>query len=178
MAIVKKKSKSKKLTAKDISRTLGHRGPVAYRHGWVTVTNVSWGFLDWEADLLACSKSGYLTEVEIKVTVADWKADKHKRKWTTLDYNGPYPGSWNRIKYFYYAAPEKLARRWPEFDLPDFVGIIAVKDETQKIWGVEYQVTETIRQPKKRKVDPVDLNGRAQLARLGAIRYWTLAAKG
>lgn len=34
-----------------------------------------------EMDLAVLTRAGYLTEVEIKISVQDWKADAHKRKW-------------------------------------------------------------------------------------------------
>lgn len=45
------------------------------------IPNLSWGLLDYEADFVAISKSGYMTEVEIKRSFEDFKADfskKHK----------------------------------------------------------------------------------------------------
>jgi hypothetical protein len=36
--------------------------------------------LAWEADLVAVSKSDYLTEIETKISMADWKADMSKSK--------------------------------------------------------------------------------------------------
>ena len=44
----------------------------------IIVTNVSWGMLLHEADLLILSKSGYLTEVEIKRSWSDFLADFKK----------------------------------------------------------------------------------------------------
>lgn len=65
----------------------------------IVVPNVSWGFLNHEADLLVCSKDGYLTEIEIKRSWQDFKKD-FKKDHTHND---------EKLTYFYYAVPEKIA---------------------------------------------------------------------
>ena len=44
----------------------------------IMIPNLSWGLLNHEADFVAITKSGYLTEVEIKRSFADLKADFKK----------------------------------------------------------------------------------------------------
>ena len=44
---------------------------------------VTWGFVSWgECDLLKVEKSGYLTEFEIKTSVADLQREWKKKRWT------------------------------------------------------------------------------------------------
>ena len=63
-----------------VTRALVERGAVfEYGKQFVCVPNVT-TFSDWEADLLVASKAGYLTEVEVKVSKADWRADKGKKR--------------------------------------------------------------------------------------------------
>ena len=84
----------------------------------LVVPNVSWGLLSGrEADLLVVYPSRWMSEVEIKVTAQDIKADKKKRKW------GRIPDS--RIRHFWFAVPENL-KDHP--DIPEHAGVIAVKD--------------------------------------------------
>jgi len=45
----------------------------------LVIPNVSYGFLPYEADLLVLMKSGWVDEVEIKVSLSDLKADAKKR---------------------------------------------------------------------------------------------------
>ena len=45
----------------------------------IMIPNLSWGLLDYEADFVVLSKSGYLTEVEIKRSWEDFKADFNKK---------------------------------------------------------------------------------------------------
>jgi hypothetical protein len=68
----------------------------------IIVCNVSYGFLPYEADMLILSKSGYLTEVEIKRSYSDFCADFKKDK---VAHNADY------IKNFYYAVPKRIAQK-------------------------------------------------------------------
>lgn len=67
----------------------------------IVVPNVDWGFLNHEADLLVLSKSGYLTEIEIKRTWADFKADFEKK-------HDHYD---KKLSHFYYAVPESIGEK-------------------------------------------------------------------
>lgn len=62
------------------------------------IPNLSWGLLDYEADFVVLSKSGYLTEVEIKRSWEDFKADFNKKHKHDAD----------QVYYFYYCVPEKI----------------------------------------------------------------------
>ena len=59
----------------------------------------------YQADLMWVTKDNYATEIEIKVSRADWRADKEKAKW------GMLPG-W--VARFIYAVPQRLG-------IPDFI---------------------------------------------------------
>ena len=102
--------------------------PFFYRPLFVAVARASWGFLNHEADVLLCTKSGYLTEIEIKVSAADWRQDINKDKFGKTCLGVQKSGGWQSgfIKYFYYAAPKTLAERWPEIKFPEWAGVISV----------------------------------------------------
>jgi len=70
----------------------------------VIVPNVSWGLLNHEADLLILNKSGYLTEIEIKRSWADFLADFRKRH-THED---------TKVSWHYYAVPESIVDKCRE----------------------------------------------------------------
>lgn len=77
--------------------------------------NVVWG---WGiTDFLAISGAGYATEVEIKISLGDWKADASKEKWK-------HP---QKSSMFYYAIPHPLLVNIPAHVRPEW-GIIVVKD--------------------------------------------------
>src|SRR3990167_1440633 len=76
-------------------------GPFPYRR-YLAVPNVTFGWgLDYKADLIVVSRTGYATEIEIKKTKQDFLADfankdKHEK------------GMNQRIARFYFAVPEAL----------------------------------------------------------------------
>ena len=67
----------------------------------IVVPNVDWGFLNHEADLLVLSNAGYLTEIEIKRTWSDFKADFEK-------WHDHYD---KKLSHFYYAVPESIGEK-------------------------------------------------------------------
>ena len=116
------------------------------------VPNVSYGLLDHEADLIMMSKAGYLSEIEIKISAGDLKADVLKR----------HGHRSNLVKNLYFAIPEKL-RKYEVF-IPERAGIITVpENENNAI---------TIHRPPvpNKDVKPLTIENRYRLARLGAMR--------
>lgn len=67
----------------------------------IVIPNVSWGFLNHEADLLVISRQRTLTEIEIKRTWTDFMADFHK------DHNH-YD---KKLSHLYFAVPYRMAER-------------------------------------------------------------------
>ena len=59
------------------------------------IPNLSWGLLQYEADFVVVSKSGYLTEVEIKRSYSDFLADFKKK----------HSHDAEQVYYFYYCVP-------------------------------------------------------------------------
>ena len=62
------------LTIEQIQSRLAHIDNFNLRRN-IVVPNVSWGLLSYEADFICCSKSGYLTEVEIKRSWEDFQKE-------------------------------------------------------------------------------------------------------
>lgn len=120
------------------------------------VPNISWGFAIHECDLLIISKSGYATEVEIKVSKSDLKKDQDKK----------HKHEDKRIKYLYFAIPEKLEK---DKDLiPEHAGIIIVKNNLR---------CKVIKKPVIQNNYKFTLEEQYQIARLGSIRTWKLRTK-
>lgn len=67
----------------------------------IVVPNVSWGLLNYEADFVSMSKSGYLTEVEIKRSWQDFKADFQKKHL----HDDP------RVSFFFYCIPKSIKEK-------------------------------------------------------------------
>lgn len=155
-----------KWTEQSITRALVQdEGPFPLRRQALAVPNVSWGFLNgYEADLLVVSKAGYMTEVEVKVSLADWKSDKRKvSKFLQLE------AETTRTKRFYYAAPLELAQRWEEVGIPAYAGVLGA-DESKLNAGHIYWTT--VRQATDTQARKLTDREQADLGRLGTMRYW------
>ncbi len=138
-----------------------------YRQNLI-VPNVHWGFgLYHECDLLIVSKAGYCTEVEIKVTRADLRADAKKS-------HGHESAA---IKYLYFALPDYL-EHCQEF-VPERAGIILVrpKDNVPGVYP-HHPRCRRVRAPTCQKGGRKMTDGqRYKVARLGALRIWQLKQK-
>lgn len=98
-----------------------HSGHIVYalaRHfDWFQNTMMTEYFVDGGiADLVFVTRARYLTEVEVKISRADWKVDAEKQKWKK---NRPH------VSRFFYAVPMALAENVPAW-VPETAGIIGV----------------------------------------------------
>jgi hypothetical protein len=137
----------------------------------LVVPNASWGAGVHECDLLILTNSGYLTEVEIKVTKADLVADLKKTHAHRSD----------KIKKLFYALPESvLSRPGVKEIIPAHAGIISVDVER---WGDGRpnhwrNHAHTARFDREAAINggarPITEAERYEIARLGALRIWDL----
>jgi len=145
-----------KLTSADIEYE------VARWFGWrqhLIVPNVSWCLGLHECDLLICSKAGYCTEVEIKISKSDLIKDKEKG----------HGHKSKKIKYLYFAIPEELNRPDVIEHIPSHSGILVVID------GKYSLSTKELRPPVKNgECRALTDKERYEMARLGALRMWDL----
>ena len=118
-----------------------------------------------ECDMLIVTKKYYLTEVEIKISLSDLKAD-FKKKHQHKDEN---------IKNFYYAFPEEMKEKALKL-IPKECGIlIAVKKEC----GIPYRKIECYRKPKiNKEAKPINDIVLSRIYRLGYLRYWNYRMSG
>lgn len=134
----------------------------------VIVPNVSWGMLTHEADLLILNKTGYLTEVEIKRSWADFLADFRKKH----THDDP------KISWRYYAVPasivDKCIAKLAEVDPNRTWGVISYQRDA---WDNGCYPT-IVQQPRNIHMHVGDkklfLEEQFKLARLGAMRTWSL----
>ena len=118
-----------------------------------------------ECDMLIVTKNYYLTEVEIKISLSDLKAD-FKKKHQHKDKN---------IKNFYYAFPEEMKEKALKL-IPKECGIlIAVEKEC----GIPYRKIECYRKPKiNKEAKPINDIVLSKIYRLGYLRYWNYRMSG
>jgi hypothetical protein len=128
------------------------------------VPNVSWGLGLHECDLLILSKSGYLTEVEIKISKYDLKADLKKR----------HKHRTHKVKYLFFAVPHYLEEEGLRYK-PENAGLIIVAKS--RVRPGEYVVS--IKKEARANSYPycVSERERLQMARLGTMRIWSLKEK-
>jgi len=127
------------------------------------IPNVSWGFLDYEADIVIVRPSGYAIEVEIKNSEADIKNDKNKKKWR----KGIWPCKY--FKEFWMAVPEHLEN---SKHIPEHAGILRIYKYRRKFYG------KVIRKPQTNP-NVVKLNKKQieKLQRLLCLRIWSIKRK-
>lgn len=118
------------------------------------VPNVSWGMGVHECDLFCVSKSGYVTEVEIKVSKSDLLKDSKKKH----NHNSA------KIKYLYFAVPEKLGDIAGAI-IPENSGLIVVNDR-----GCCRVVKKPVARKYARKLSDSEIY---KVARLGTLRAWS-----
>ena len=123
------------------------------------VPNVSYGLGIHEVDLLVVSQAGYCTEVEIKTSVSDLKADLKKE----------HGHRSNLIKYFYFAVPEKLKDKALEL-IPERAGLFVVKDINFYWHNCRIEKSPIVNKAARAlKSDEL-----IKLGHLAAMRIWTL----
>ncbi|MCA6372246.1 MAG: MmcB family DNA repair protein [Cytophagales bacterium] len=137
---------------------------VAELLGWrehTIVPNVSWGLdLKHEADLLVLDKAGRFTEIEIKVTLSDLKADFKKK----------HQHQSKLIGRLVYAVPDKLVE-FASTTIPDGCGLISVswnqwlgKFEAKWVYTCRFQ--KDYKKPDTKMV--------LKFLNLGCMRTWSL----
>ena len=115
--------------------------------GWwkhFMVPNIYLGPTNDEMDIAVLTKNKILWEIEIKISIADWRNDSKKDKWKYRSL-GPQPYHPAR---FYYAVPLELVKN----GIPDFVipgtGIIAVPSTPTRHWCKGIRVAKAIHRNK------------------------------
>ena len=129
----------------------------------IIVPNVSWSFINYEADLVVLTKSNYATEIEIKVSKADLKKDKEKRHTHNSNY----------FKYLYFAVPKELVE-FALTEIPEKAGLYEVyrSHRDNRYW------VNQVRAPKlNKKCVKWKASERSYLAALGCMRILGLKKK-
>ena len=156
-----KKGVCTELTVKDIQARLAEHWGI---RNHIIVPNVSWGLLDYEADLLIMNKTGYVTEIEIKRSWSDFLADFKK------DENAHKS---ELIYQFWYCVPdelykdciEKLKEVYPDsLDRPNVIsysesGVLNFHGKSASYCRGSHR--------------KLFLEEQLKLARLGTMRYWS-----
>lgn len=151
----------------------------------LVIPNVSWGFLNHEADLLVVSSRRTLTEVEIKRTWSDFMAD-FKKDHTHYD---------KKLSHLYYAVPYRMAEKvfhwlydgeykgvsWngskvnsPSEHNPHGAGLIVYCDWEDKVGGRSCWVNVRAGHMNKQNEYVINDKQERELLRLLGMRVWAL----
>lgn len=162
----------KKIVSDLVQALVLHSTRWSYKNAtWFCIgENISWGLgLHWEADLLFCTKSGYLIEVELKTSASDWRTDfskpKHQRQVGGWDWG--FRGGLPTMKEFWYCGEKSLAEKMFEetrMAVPH-AGILGVCANHNVNVLQQAQVFK-----KSYKLDEKQM---LKLARLQTMRYWS-----
>jgi hypothetical protein len=130
---------------------------------YAAIPNVSWSWLNWEADLIGISKAWYTTEYEIKISKADFEKDFKKRKHYSMT-RGQIRT--NRIpNYFCYVAPLKAI----PLCIPDHAGLILIKHNDYNMWF------EKIKGAPRLHNNIIKTSDMLAILRSVVFKYWDLA---
>lgn len=86
-----------------------------------------WDRWDHRPDVIALTKSRRVIEVEVKVTLADFKVNAEKRCMTNPVLRWHEGPVWNMTESFYFAVPVQLIEKIKPL-LPDYAGLLAVEE--------------------------------------------------
>jgi hypothetical protein len=165
MAICKEKVETRIWSEQQMLADLamGDSAPFSYQR-YLCVPNVSWGFLNYEADLLVVTESGYLKEVEIKISVSDLKRDLKKKK------HDSWENPLNPVCELIYAMPEFIWNAVKETPpIPFYAGVIIIDESGRHSY---------VKRPERNKFSrPLFIEEKAKLSRLAHMRYWSLVSK-
>jgi len=135
----------------------------ARKRSKVVCPNISWGLLNHECDILVLEENLTLTEVEIKISKSDLKADGKK----------PHGHNDKRVAKLYFAIPSEMNRPDCLELIPERAGIIICT----KISGGYTRAEITVkpkRNPYPYKVSQQEI---IKLSYLLQFRYWKERAK-
>lgn len=111
------------MTSKDITKKLSRH--FAWRKN-IIIPNYQQGTTGYEADLLIVRPSGWVEEVEIKISLSDFKADfKNKARKHLILQDKASPRQPFIAKKFWFAVPGDIADKVMEL-LPPYAGLIVV----------------------------------------------------
>ena len=134
--------------------------------GQIVVPNVLLG--PYEADFVTITKSDYLIEVEIKISISDFRADFKKKHYHDCP----------EVNALYYAIPKELYEKHKEEvdESCDKVGagIILVGQRHPENRDSYAYLDRFAKKPKLRNVKPLTMYRMLNFARLGCLRWPSL----
>ena len=132
----------------------------------IMIPNLSWAMLPYEADFVVINRSGYMTEIEIKRSWEDFKADFKKG----------HKHDDERVYKFAYCVPQCIAEKVVSFLRDKYQGIpdweipgVLYYTEDMEIGFTKLRNMENFTAKRRRRLF---LEEQLTVARLGQLRYW------
>jgi hypothetical protein len=121
-------------------------------------------------DLCQISAAGYVTEYEIKVTRADWRADREKAKWDSaaLGWNGRPRYDRSMVSRFFYVVPAHLAEKIPDWVSPA-AGVLSISDG-----GLGWDHVRELRPARRLKAEKISSADRERAITAFYFRCWRM----
>jgi putative uncharacterized protein FNV0627 len=143
IVIVPKFTKNNAVKYKDETKRLGYRSENIVSH---------------ECDILSVTKNNYLREIEIKISVSDFKADFKKKH----NHEG-------NIRQFYYAVPYYVLDDIKDL-VPEHAGILVAE------YNINLSESWQLKKHKKsidnKSAKPIDEKMLNEIFRIGYLKYW------
>lgn len=140
LVIVPKFSRLNAVRYDDNTKRLGYRSENIVTH---------------ECDMLMVTKNYFLREIEIKVSVSDFKADFNKKH----NHEG-------NIKQFYYAVPYYILDKIKDL-VPEHAGILVAVYENE-----HWQLKRYKKAIDNKSATPIDEEKLNKIFRIGYLKYW------
>ena len=140
LVIVPKFSRLNAVRYDDNTKRLGYRSENIVTH---------------ECDMLMVTKNYFLREIEIKVSVSDFKADFKKKH----NHEG-------NIKQFYYAVPYYILDKIKDL-VPEQAGIMVAVYENE-----HWQLKRYKKATDNKSATPIDEKKLNKIFRIGYLKYW------
>ena len=143
IVIVPKFTKNNAVKYEDETRPLGYKSENIVSH---------------ECDILSVTKNNYLREVEIKISVSDFKADFKKKH----NHEG-------NIRQFYYAVPYYILDDIKNL-VPEHAGILVAErnEAPHELW----QLKKHKKTNDNKSASPIDEKMLNEIFRIGYLKYW------
>ncbi len=160
------------LTVKEIENALVFGTGMFSVRNDIIIPNLSWGLLNHEADLAVINKTGYLTEIEIKRSIEDLRADFKKKEYHCDE----------KVYKFYYCIPVGIKDKAIELfrqnqeKIMKLLGQTIYNDPALLLYDEKGHITQAGGYPYKsgRKLF---LEERLTAARLASCRLWDMRRK-
>lgn len=128
-----------------------------------------------ESDFFCVSKSGYVIEVEIKISRSDFKNDFKK---TLSDGNNKHQHLKSTSTYkpnkFYFAVPEGLIKKE---EVPDYAGLIYIHEKISEFSGKKTYSFTDVKHPKFLHKENLFKNNKFVLSLMNKFYWQTVALK-